>query len=74
MPHINISFYQGTEQQANLPLLTDALTAVVAEHLGVSPAFVSITLQPVAKAAWDERVLHHYIDQPGYQVIKPVTY
>lgn len=74
MPHLNVSFHQGPEESLDLDALSQALTEIITEKLGVKSQYVSITIQPVAKQHWSEQVLEKYINQPGYQVIKPVSY
>ncbi|MCQ8229720.1 MULTISPECIES: tautomerase family protein [Pantoea] len=74
MPHLNVSFHQGPEESLDLDALSQALTEIITEKLGVKSQYVSMTIQPVAKQHWSEQVLEKYINQPGYQVIKPVSY
>ena len=74
MPHLNVSFHQGPEESLDLDALSQALTEIITEKLGAKSQYVSMTIQPVAKQHWSEQVLEKYINQPGYQVIKPVSY
>ncbi|MFC0140017.1 4-oxalocrotonate tautomerase family protein [Erwinia mallotivora] len=74
MPHINLSFHQGPEEHIDLADLSAALSDLITEKLGVDGQFVSVTIQPVDKNLWSAQVLEKYINQPGYQVIKPVAY
>ena len=74
MPHLNVSFHQGPEESLDLDALSQALTEIITEKLGVKSQYVSMTIQPVDKQHWSEQVLEKYINQPGYQVIKPVSY
>lgn len=74
MPHLNVSFHQGPEESLDLDALSQALTEIITEKLGLKSQYVSMTIQPVAKQHWSEQVLEKYINQPGYQVIKPVSY
>jgi len=74
MPHINLSFHEGPEETLDLHALSQALTESITDQLGVERQYVSITIQPIAKKDWFDKVLKHYINQPSYQVIKPVSY
>jgi len=74
MPHINLSFHQGPEETLDPEALSQALTEIVTKKLGVESQYVSITIQPVAKEDWSVLVIDKYINQSGYQVVKPVTY
>lgn len=74
MTHVNVSFHQGPEEQVDLNALSSALTEVIIEKPSVDSRFVSVTIEPVAKARWSEQVLEKYINQPNYRVIKPVSY
>ncbi|MGW6391707.1 tautomerase family protein [Streptomyces sp. NPDC055103] len=58
MPHVNIKYFAtpvGEEQSARL---VATITAALTENLGCTEDAVSIALEPVDPAEWNERVYH----------------
>ncbi|MFG2671628.1 tautomerase PptA [Streptomyces sp. NPDC048445] len=74
MPHIDIKHFPKKLTAEQRDHLADAITALVVEHFDTDSSAVSVTLEPITKDAWHERVVvpdikrrtHLLIKRPGY--------
>lgn len=71
MPHVNIKHFPKDLTGAERARLADAITAVVVDHFAVPDGVVSVALEPVERADWDEQVVGPEIRGREELLIKP---
>lgn len=74
MPHVSIKHFPKDLTAEQKDRLAQAITDVVTEHFHVSDAAVSIALEPVDKADWNEKVYGPDITANQDRLIKPPGY
>lgn len=76
MPHVHIKHFPRDFTDAQKERLAEAVTAVVSEHFGTDEGNVSVALEPVAAAEWNQTVgvpeilgrADLLIRRPAYQI------
>ncbi|MFC6064167.1 tautomerase family protein [Streptomyces ochraceiscleroticus] len=74
MPHVNIKHFPKDFTEEQHHRLAEAVTTVVMEHFGVHDGAVSIALEPVAKADWNESVGVPELTDRRHLLIKAPNY
>lgn len=76
MPHVNIKHFPKDFTDEQKERLAEAITAVVTEHFATDEGNVSVALEPVAAAEWNQAVgtpellgrADLLIRRPAYQI------
>lgn len=74
MPHVNVKHFPQDFSEDQKQLLAQALTEVVVEHFEVSDGAISIALESVAQADWNDTVVEPEITGRGELLIKHPNY
>lgn len=74
MPHVNVKHFPKDFSDEQKQRLAHVLTEVVVEHFEVPDGAVSIALEPVAQADWNDAVVEPEITGRGELLIKHPNY
>ncbi|KNB53738.1 tautomerase PptA [Streptomyces caatingaensis] len=74
MPHINIKHFPKDFTGEERERLAESLTDVITRHFGVSEDAVSVALEPVEQAVWNETVHGPEITGRPHLLIKHPNY
>lgn len=70
MPHITIQMFEGRTENKKQELGV-RVAQIVIQTLDVSPEHVSVSIQDIPKAEWDEKVYAKFMAQPEVLYRKP---
>lgn len=70
MPHITIQMFEGRTETKKQEL-ADGVAQAVIQILDVAPEHVSVSIQDVPEAEWDESVCAKFMEEPELLYRKP---